>query len=568
MATAFSLLPNLRTRPFRVGALSVALLTTAVFSLPAQASAATAKTAKQIAAGDSHACALLSDATVTCWGSNYYGQLGDATTTDRNRPGTVLGISSATKIASGGDFSCALITGGTVKCWGDNEYNQVGSQSGSGKNIAATAIQVVGITAATDVAAGYRHACVRITDGSVKCWGYNGSGQLGTGSASDSGSYTPTSVAGLTGVTQITAGEDHTCAVVAAGAVKCWGSNSFGQLGDATNDDHLTPTAVSGITGASAVSARHATTCALVSGAVKCWGSKLGPVAFGSPRKTNTPVAIAGISGATQLSVGYDHACVVAAKAAVLCWGGNSTGQLGDGSTSGNRTPTKVGTLAGSSIAAGYGFSCTALTASGISCWGSDQDGELGNGRNTDSLYPSVVAFGAPPAPPVISAGPGDWINSSSVSISFTAATDKSFTCSIDGASFRACKSPLKLTKLADGDHTLTIRHATKTGEESTVTTNWSVDTVKPTLSSTQVTGAVAGGQTSFDLLERPDDSFVVSAEYSTATKTPSATAKPVASRTVEWKSPLVIAAVGIKFLRIGDAAGNWSAWYAVSQSA
>jgi len=165
----------------------------------------------------------------------------------------------------------------------------------------------------------------------------------------------------------------------------------------------------------------------------------------------------------------------------------------------------------------------------------------------------------------VISSGPGDWINSSSVTINFTAPTDKTFTCSVNGAAFKACKSPLKLTKLADGDHTLTIRHATKTGADSTVTTSWSVDTVKPALASTRVAGSVAGGQTSFDLLEQPDDSFVVSAEYSTAAKAPAATAKPGAANTVDWKSPLVIPAVGIKFLRVADGAGNWSAWYAVS---
>ena len=121
------------------------------------------------------------------------------------------------------------------------------------------------------------------------------------------------------------------------------------------------------------------------------------------------------------------------------------------------------------------------------------------------------------------------------------------------------------MTKLADGDHTLTVRHTAKTGEDSSVSSAWSVDTVKPALASSPITASVAGGQTSFDLFEQPDDSFVVSAEYSTAAKAPSATAKPLAANTLDWKSPLVIPAVGIKFLRVADGAGNWSAWYSVS---
>jgi len=546
---------------------SVALLTTAVFGLPAQASAATAKTAKQISAAEAHACALISDGTVSCWGSNYFGQLGNGTTDDSNRPVPVSGVSGATRVAVGGDFSCALLKTGLVKCWGSNEFNQLGSPSGVNKSLSTRPIQVEKLTLATDISAGYNHACALLKNGSIVCWGYNGSGQLGRGEATDEGYSSPTAISGLTGATSVSAGQEHTCAVVAGGQVKCWGDNSYGQLGTDGSDD-LIPSTVVGLSKATAVSAKYRSTCALAEGKAFCWGSRIGPAASGSQSGSGSAAAVTGVAGATQLSLGYNHACVLATKAAVLCWGDNADGQLGNGTTTATRTPTKVGSLAGLSIAAGSGFTCSGLTVGGIKCWGTNQNGELGNGRDADSKLPSTVAFSAPPAPPTISSGPAAWSNQSTVVIKFTAKTDKTFRCSVDEGAYKACKSPLTLKSLTNGDHSLTILHASKAGVESSVTVDWAVDTVKPSLSSSVVLGTTEGVQTSFDLLEQPDDSEVVTAEYSTATKAPSATAAPVAAKLIAWDSPLVIPAVGIKFLRVRDGAGNWSAWYAVTYTA
>ena len=201
--------------------------------------------ATAITAGGGHTCALLSSGTVTCWGWNQFGQLGDGTTTARTTPVSVVGISGATAITVGASHTCALLPGGTVTCWGVNGGGQLGDGTTTDST---TPVTVLGITGATVITAGVDYTCALLAGGTVRCWGNNQFGQLGDGTITDSTTPVPVpvSVVAITGATAITAGAVHTCALFSGGTVRCWGLNGSGELGDGTTTDSATPVTVRG----------------------------------------------------------------------------------------------------------------------------------------------------------------------------------------------------------------------------------------------------------------------------------------------------------------------------------
>jgi len=295
-------------------------------------------TAASIAAGGSHSCALLTDGTVKCWGRDDKGQLGngDETTADSATPVTVTGITTATSLALGFSYSCALLTGGTVKCWGYNDYGNLGD--GTRAN-SATPVDVSGITTATSIASGRNHVCALLTDGTIKCWGHNGDGPIGNGVVSRE-QTTPVNVTGIETATSIAAGGWHTCALLTDGTMMCWGWNIKGQLGYETDpeDDRRYPDIVSGITTATSIGLGGYHSCVLLTdGTVKCWGENIyGQLGNGTttPQTSTTPVDVSGITTATSIALGFHHACALLTDGAVMCWGYNFYGQLGNGTIS------------------------------------------------------------------------------------------------------------------------------------------------------------------------------------------------------------------------------------------
>ncbi|MCP4304231.1 MAG: RCC1 repeat-containing protein [bacterium] len=357
-----------------------------------------------IAAGRLHTCALTSTGRVKCWGWNTVGQLGDDTTIDRSTPVNVSGFESSrvTAIAAGAWHSCALTSAGGVKCWG---WNGSGPGRWGPALYSSTPIDVEGLgSGVTAIAAGSWHNCALTSTGGVKCWGLNDLGELGNETPNFRPALVPVDVIGLgIGVTAtaISTGDFFTCALTSTGGVKCWGNNLSGQIGNGTTSLDPGPVPVNviglgnGVT-ATAIAAGDSHTCALTSdGGVKCWGSnRYGQFGNGSGTNSSTPVDVIGLAtDITAIAVGGSHTCALTRHGGLKCWGSNTHGQLGNGTRTNSSIPVEVIRLPSpvKAIAAGQSHSCALTREGAVMCWGGNDNGQLGNGRTFQSSIPSAV---------------------------------------------------------------------------------------------------------------------------------------------------------------------------------
>ena len=345
-----------------------------------------------IAVGSSHSCALLDDGGVACWGDNNYGQLGDGSSSQFSlTPVEVSGISDAVYIGAGYGSSCAVLAGGSVRCWGANGHGQLGNGT---TTYSREPVDVSGISNAVAVTVGNAHACAQLADGTGRCWGRNNYGQLGDGT-SNIDAYEPVEVSGLSDAVAISAGNAYTCAVVAGGAARCWGANGSGQLGDGTTSSAPLPVAVTGLSDAVDISAGEFHACAVLSsGNARCWGlNDHGQLGDGSTTGSNVAVAVTGISNAAEISAGSRYSCAVLSDGTARCWGSDYYEQLGNGTgTSDVTVPEPVAGLSDAATLAVDGdHSCASLGDGAARCWGSNNAGKLGDGTIVGSDVPVAV---------------------------------------------------------------------------------------------------------------------------------------------------------------------------------
>lgn len=402
------------------------------------------KNTQKIVGGLGHTCAL-SNGKVFCWGRNNRGQLGDNSTTNRSNPTPVyVGTSGSpgalygryvTDIATGGEHTCAIADGG-VFCWGANGSGRLGDGTQTDRSVPVVVPSLAPSQAynATHISAGGYHTCA-IAQATAYCWGRNGEGQLGNGSPSNpnqgqpaSNAYYSTIPVTVTGSTYlasvITAGENHTCAVIDNRAY-CWGGNSNtytgGRLGNAVdgpNGNRNTPQVVRANNGdalyqkaVTAIAAGASQSCAIAEGKLYCWGlNSAGEVGDGTTAARTVPVAVttSGLSALPSTAVVSSVAmgiftggtnefttCAVATGKA-YCWGRNNQGQLGNGANTDSAYPVAVssgGVLSGknvTSVMPGSPYAC-AIANGRAYCWGNNADGQLGNGTTTDTNIPYRV---------------------------------------------------------------------------------------------------------------------------------------------------------------------------------
>lgn len=354
--------------------------------------------ASAISLGIAHSCLITAKGGAQCWGRNDHGQLGDGSVTSSTSPLKLIALgSSAIGLSAGGLHTCAVTAAGAARCWGANGLGQLGDGGGGDK---ATPAAVVGLESeVAEISAGYSHSCARLKDGSVRCWGYNGFGQLGNGDTGDSA--VPVPVKGLPEkIVQVSAGYMHSCAVTVAGKVFCWGDANIGALADNTKMDKTKAVAVGGLSGkARRVAAGKDHTCALLTnGAVQCWGwNTLGQLGDGSQGIDNySAVPVTALANSCMgLSAGWGYTCAVMTTGALQCWGGNAQAQLGDGTFDNKTLPNFVASLGVGvlRVAAGSKHTCAIAKTGEVKCWGNNSAGQIGNGLSgADRALPASAA--------------------------------------------------------------------------------------------------------------------------------------------------------------------------------
>ena len=290
-----------------------------------------------VSAGISHSLAIRSNGTVWGWGYNYNGAVGDGTTSERNSPVQVTGLSGAcVQVSAGNGFSMALQSNGSVWGWGTNTNGQLGDGTTTQRN---SPVQLPGLSGSfAAIAAGQYHGLALRNDGTVWAWGSNSNGQLGIGTSGTVPQTTPVEVTGtngtpLAGIVAIAAGAYHSMALRNDGTVWAWGMNSDGQIGDGTTTQRDSPVQVTALSGIVAISAGDYQGFALTSnGNVTGWGlNSTGQVGDGTATQRNSPVLVSGLGGIVAIAGGWEHNLAVKQDGTVESWGDNTYGELGIG---------------------------------------------------------------------------------------------------------------------------------------------------------------------------------------------------------------------------------------------
>jgi alpha-tubulin suppressor-like RCC1 family protein len=381
------------------GALSAGLLAVAAAVPAAGAAAVAPPTWIHVAAGWESTCGIREGNTLWCWGQQIHGDLGTGRPGNANQPQQITRKTSAwTSVTVGDNHACATRKDGGLWCWGFNGYGQLGI----GTTTDSPRPQQVTTPAAdgwASVSAGVDHTCALRTDGTLWCWGRGDLGAVGNGSTTDQDLPQQVTTPAADGWTSVTANGPNSCATRADSSLWCWGFNLTGELGigSTTNQDRpqqVTTPAADGWT--SVISG--ASTCATRSdSSLWCWGwNGNGQLGIGSTTDQHLPqqVTIPAATGWTTVSAGSQHVCATRTHA-LWCWGDNQFGELGIGITTELHVPQRVTwpTAAGwTLITAGDHHTCATRTGHALYCWGDNFYGELGIGGGGQQTIPQPVA--------------------------------------------------------------------------------------------------------------------------------------------------------------------------------
>jgi alpha-tubulin suppressor-like RCC1 family protein len=352
-----------------------------------------------VRSGGTHACGITTNGRTYCWGPAGY--IGDSTLTRRLQPEPVVGghlfqsISPSRGLGSTGGFTCALTATGAAYCWGLNDDNQLGDGTTQTRTYP---VAVLNAPAFVQLAAGSDHACGLTAAGAAYCWGRNTPyGQLGDGTTMSRSSAV--AVAGGVTFTAVSAGSEHTCGLTAQGEAHCWGSGFSGQLGNdsiGSSSYRLAPAPVLGGHTFQSLVAGGSTTCGLTSGGFAyCWGSNLaGQVGDGTTSNRARPTLVSGGLAFASIDVGGGHTCGLTADGTPYCWGNNYAGVLGiDPPPAISTTPIRATDAVSFSALStgGFSFNCGIALNPIAYCWGDNSSGQLGNNTTTRSTVPAKI---------------------------------------------------------------------------------------------------------------------------------------------------------------------------------
>lgn len=337
-------------------------------------------------------CLVTTTGNIKCWGGNDFGQLGDGTvSTFKNTPVTVANISTAKQAAIGYNHACAILQNGSVSCWGDNNNGQLGDGT---QTTRLQATPVTGLAAkATQLALSYQSTCALLETGNVQCWGSNSQGELGLADNKIVRKITPTTITIGSNLKakRLVAGKNHLCAISQNDSVYCWGNNDFGQLGQNNTDTRYQPVLVSALSGTVQqleTGVNH--TCAARSNDVYCWGSNnKGQLGNNSQTDSSVPVAVSLTGTVADLALGKEHSCAVLTDNRTFCWGSRQAGQTTQAvsATVVDKIPFQIKSFTDKRrLSAGDFHTCTieGIDASlTVKCWGDNQLGQLGDGSTT-----------------------------------------------------------------------------------------------------------------------------------------------------------------------------------------
>jgi alpha-tubulin suppressor-like RCC1 family protein len=346
----------------------------------------------QLAVDGTFSCAVIATGSPVCWGDDEFGELGDGVNGgERDAPIAVPGLAAVTQAAIGWPHACAVITGGHLDCWGEDVFGEIGDGTTDRKQ---APVEVSALSGVTQVSAGEHHSCAVLATGRVDCWGGDSweVGQLGNGTLG--GSRTPVEVEKISTATQVATSRYGSCALLSGGHVDCWGGDFGGSLGNDTNAEPSdVPVEVHDLTDAVQIAAGEEHFCAaLATGHVDCWGGNVnGQLGDGSEHLSEVPAEVQGLTDATEVVAGHEHTCALQSSGHVDCWGENANGQLGNGTTIGpklceqswvacSEVPIEVPGLIASKLAAGGNDSCALLSSGRVDCWGGNESGQIGDG--------------------------------------------------------------------------------------------------------------------------------------------------------------------------------------------